>query len=94
MLNHSIPNQEGIGAVKSYLENSKTNSLILIISSFLWLILTLNKLTFNNKNYLQTAGTHGDKVHTELCKPIYGPLRGNIPLSTFGEEIEPVSTLH
>ena len=83
----NIPNQEGIDAVKSYLQNADTNSLIPVISSFLWLILTSINFTINDKNNV-------DKVRTELCKPIYGPLRGNIPLSTFDGQIDPVSTLH
>ena len=52
----NIPNHEGIDAVKSVLEQSDKESMIPMITSFLWLILTLNNFIFNDKNFLQTSG--------------------------------------
>lgn len=52
----NIPNQEGIDAVTSFLEQSDKTSLIPVIKSFLWLILTLNNFIFNEQNFLQTSG--------------------------------------
>ena len=66
----NIPNREGIDAVKSHLENTDKQSMIPVISSFLWLILTLNNFQFNDTNYLQTSGVSmGTK-----CAPSYANL--------------------
>ena len=66
----NIPNQEGIDAVKSFLEYSEKQHLIPVIKAFLWLILTLNNFTFNDKNFLQTSGVSmGTK-----CAPTYANL--------------------
>ena len=67
-LHTNIPNQEGIDAVKSYLENSET-----FRSFHSWLILTLNNFTFNDRNYLQTAGpSMGTKCATNYANPFMG----------------------
>ena len=66
----NIPNQEGIDAVKAFLEYSDNKLLIPIVSSFLWLILTLNNFIFNDRNFLQTSGVSmGTK-----CAPSYANL--------------------
>ena len=63
----NIPNQEGIEAVKTRLRDTDKHSLIPVISSFLWLILTLNNFQFNDKNFIQTSGSSmGTK-----CAPTY-----------------------
>ena len=71
----NIPNQEGIDAVKYFFEPSEKNSLIPVITSFLWLILTLNNFIFNDKHFLQTPGVSmGTK---------YAPLYANLVVGHF-----------
>ena len=66
----NIPNQEGITAVKSFLETSVIKPLAPVITTFLRLILTLNNFVFNNTNFLQTNGVSmGTK-----CAPSYANL--------------------
>ena len=66
----NIPNHEGIDAVRSLLTQSDKQSQIPVITSFLWLILTLNNFTFNDKHFLQTSGvSKGTK-----CAPSYANL--------------------
>ena len=66
----NIPNNEGISAVRSYLEQSTIKHLLPVIISFLGLILTLNNFIFNDINFLQTNGASmGTK-----CAPTYANL--------------------
>ena len=71
----NIPNKEGIDAVRSFITQSDKQSQIPVITSFLWLILTLNNFTFNDKHFLQTSGVSmGTK-----CAPSYANLfMGNL----------------
>ncbi len=69
----NIPNQEGIDAVKSYLEKRARpgdSKLSQIIANFLRLILTLNNFQFNDENFIQINGASmGTK-----CAPTYATL--------------------
>ena len=69
----NIPNDEGIAAVKSYLEargQAGDRELSQVISTFLTLILTLNNFQFNDDNYVQVNGASmGTK-----CAPTYATL--------------------
>ena len=69
----NVPNNEGIDAVKSYLRARNQpgdGALSKIISTFLWLILTLNNFVFNDDNYIQINGASmGTK-----CAPTYSSL--------------------
>ena len=66
----NIPNNEGIKAAKSFIENSNVGHLSQVITSFLGLILTLNNFLFNDKNYIQVNGVSmGTK-----CAPSYANL--------------------
>ena len=87
----NIPNQEGIDAVTTFLEQSDKSSLISVIKSFLWLILTLNNFTFNEQNFLQTSGVSmGTK-----CAPTYANLFMGYFENTFNyPHIENKSTLY
>ena len=64
----NIPNSEGIKAVKETLEASQTKTISTrVITTFLFLILTLNNFIFNCKHYIQTKGcAMGTK-----CAPSY-----------------------
>lgn len=74
----NIPNQEGIEAVKSTLYQSDKRSMAPVITSFLWLILTLNNFTFNDTNYLQTSGTSmGSKASTSYANLFMGQFEKN-----------------
>ena len=91
----SIPNAEGIKSVKPSLEiYSKRSASTEVITTFLALILTLNKFIFNCKNYLQietctmaaictpsyadTNLYHGSNLHIFIRKHLYGALRKKI----------------
>ena len=69
----NVPNDEGIDAVKWYLQSrNKPGDGILsrIISTFLMLILTLNNFIFNDENFVQISGASmGTK-----CAPTYSSL--------------------
>ena len=69
----NIPNDEGIAAVKSFLQergNPDDQKLTKVISAFLTLILTLNNFQFNDQNFLQINGVSmGTK-----CAPTYATL--------------------
>ena len=53
----SIPNSEGIKAVKTSLENFPRRTVAAkVITNFLSLTLTINNFVFDCKNYLQTKG--------------------------------------
>ena len=52
-----LPNAEGIKAVRKSLDNHPKRTVATkVITTFLALILTLNNLIFNSRNYLQTKG--------------------------------------
>ena len=73
----NIPNEEGIQAVRDTLNSSSSRIAARIITTFLFLILTLNNFVFNGINYLQTKGcAMGTK-----CAPSYA----NIFMGTFEE---------
>ena len=73
----NIPNEEGIQAVRDTLNSSSSRIAAYIITTFLFLILTLNNFVFNGINYLQTKGcAMGTK-----CAPSYA----NIFMGTFEE---------
>ena len=69
----NVPNQEGIEAVKSYLQaraEPSDRNLSQVIATFLSLILTLNNFVFNDENYVQVNGASmGTK-----CAPSYASL--------------------
>ena len=69
----NVPNDEGIEAVKSYLQTRNRpgdGALSRIIATFLRLILTLNNFVFNDQNYIQVNGASmGTK-----CAPTYASL--------------------
>ena len=69
----NIPNEEGIAAVKHFLQargESGDQKLTQVISTFLTLILTLNNFEFNDENYIQINGASmGTK-----CAPSYANL--------------------
>ena len=66
----NIPNDEGIHAVKDCLNSIIPDTLIKVITTFLYLILTLNNFEFNGTNYLQILGcAMGTK-----CAPSYASL--------------------
>ena len=73
----NIPNEEGIQAVRDKLNTSPSRLATRVITTFLFLILTLNNFVFNNINYLQTLGcAMGTK-----CAPSYA----NIFMGMFEE---------
>ena len=64
----NIPNAEGIKSVKTSLEkHSKRTASTKVITIFLALLLTLNNLIFNCKNYLQIKGC----AMGTICPPSY-----------------------
>ena len=64
----SIPNSEGMKAVKTSLENfPRRTGATKVITTFLSLILTLNNFVFNCKNYLQIKGSGMGTI----CAPAY-----------------------
>ena len=64
----SIPNSEGIKAVKAYLENfSRKTVATKVVTTFLLLILTLSNFVFNCKNYLQIKSC----AMGTTCAPAY-----------------------
>ena len=66
----NIPNEEGIQAVKDTLNSTLPETLIKVITTFLYLILTLNNFVFNGTSYLQILGcAMGTK-----CAPSYASL--------------------
>ena len=69
----NVPNDEGVEAVKSYLQTRNRpgdGALSRIIATFLRLILTLNNFVFNDQNYIQVNGASmGTK-----CAPTYASL--------------------
>ena len=73
----NIPNDEGIQAVRQKLNESSSRISTRVITTFLFLILTLNNFIFNGINYLQTLGcAMGTK-----CAPTYA----NIFMGVFEE---------
>ena len=75
----NIPNAEEINSVKTSLENySKQTVLTKVIITFLALILTLNNIIFNCKNYLQIKSC----VMGTICFPLYA----NISMDHFDRE--------
>ena len=67
----NIPNDEGITAAKNAIERSPdSKASVKVITTFLWLILTLSNFVFNGINYLQKMGvTMGSN-----CSPSYANL--------------------
>ena len=66
----NIPNREGIKSVVDRIKDSDIRTLTTVISTFLWLILTLNNFEFNDNHYLQVSGVSmGTK-----CAPSYANL--------------------
>ena len=63
----NIPNDEGLQAVRDALNASTTRLPTRIITTFLFLILTLNNFIFNGINYLQRTGC----VMGTKCAPSY-----------------------
>ena len=73
----NIPNNEGIHAVRETLNSSPTRLPSRVITTFLFLILTLNNFVFNGVNYIQRMGcAMGTK-----CAPSYA----NIFMGKFEE---------
>ena len=73
----NIPNDEGNQAVRDKLNSSPSKIPTRVITTFLFLILTLNNFIFNGINYLQTLGcAMGTK-----CAPSYA----NIFMGMFEE---------
>ena len=68
LLYTSIPNSEGIKAVKISHENfTKKTIATKVTTTFLALILTLNNFIFNSKHFLQTKGC----AMGTICAPFY-----------------------
>ena len=70
----SLPNNEGIAAVKRKRDNYKNKiAPTKVITTFLALILTLHNLILNSKFYLKTKGcAMGRKhIHVRVRKEIY-----------------------
>ena len=67
-LDTSIPNAEGIKAVRKSLDNHPNQTVTtMVITTFLAIILTLNNFMFNSRNYLQTKGG----AMGTICAPSY-----------------------
>ena len=67
----NIPNEEGIEAVQAAIAGSPyTNASSKVITTFLWLILTLSNFIFNSINYLQKQGV----TMGSICSPSYANL--------------------
>ena len=76
----SIPNAEGIKAVKKSLDNHPNRTVAAkVITTFLVFILILNNLMFNSRNYLQTKGC----AMWTICAPSYA----NIFMNHFGKKL-------
>ena len=64
----NIPNEEGISAVKNAIARSTDSKISSkVITTFLWLILTLSNFVFNGINYLQKLGV----TMGSICSPSY-----------------------
>ena len=75
----SVPNAEGIKAVKESFDNHTCKNVVAkVITTFLALILTLNNFVFNCKHYLQMKGC--------AVGTIYAPSYANIFMDHFGKK--------
>ena len=64
----NIPNEEGIAAVREAMSMSTSSKISSkVITTFLWLILTLSNFVFNGINYLQKQGV----TMGSICSPSY-----------------------
>ena len=76
----SIPNPEGIKAVKKSLDNHPKRTVATkVITTFLAVILTLNNFIFSSTNYLQTKGC----AMGTICAPSYA----NIFMDNFEKKL-------
>ena len=80
----NIPNNEGIRAVRQFLERAGKHVIIPVITKFLWLILTLNNFIFNGKNYLlgtKCAPNYANLFMADFEQTfIYPRINGKCPL--------------
>ena len=88
-----IPNEEGVDAVKEAISNSPDSKVSSkVITTFIWLILTLSNFIFNGVNYLQKQGVSMGSIFSPSYanifmgsfekKHIYPRIRGKCKLYT------------
>ena len=78
----NIPNDEGIGIVRTTLQKAG-NKVTSVIEAFLWLILHFQWKTLPPT----TRCSNGNKMFSIVRQPLHEQLRGNMDLQTYREEI-------